>query len=98
MGTGALSLGVKRQGREADRGKRMSGAIPPFPNTPSWHRAQLKAQEQLYLYAAICFSVGLLMVEKKQRKNSFFGITDSNLTEKGKPHKKLQELLYGYFF
>jgi hypothetical protein len=28
----------------------MSGAIPPFPNTPSWRGAQLKAQGQLYLY------------------------------------------------
>jgi hypothetical protein len=32
------------------RGQRMSGAIPPLPNTPSWSGARLKkAQEQLYL-------------------------------------------------
>jgi hypothetical protein len=31
------------------RGQRMSGAIPPLPNTPSWRGAQLKkAQRQLY--------------------------------------------------
>jgi hypothetical protein len=33
------------------RDKRMSGAIYPLPNTPSWRGAQLKkAQGQLYLY------------------------------------------------
>jgi len=39
---GALSLGVKRPGREADHlhlvpRSRMRGAIPPLPNTPSCH-------------------------------------------------------------
>jgi hypothetical protein len=28
---------------------RMRGAIPPFPNTPPWLRAQPKAQRQMYL-------------------------------------------------
>jgi hypothetical protein len=49
---GAPSLGVKRAGREADHSlpssaevKKMSGAIPPLPNTPSWHGAQLKHRE-----------------------------------------------------
>jgi len=27
----------------------MRGAISPFPNTPSWHGGQLKAQGQPYL-------------------------------------------------
>jgi hypothetical protein len=56
MGTGALSLGVKRPGREADHsppssagGQRMSGAIPPLPNTPSWRCAQLKHRENFIL-------------------------------------------------
>jgi len=47
--SGALTLGVKRPGREADHSlpssaevKRMRGDIPPLPNTPSWHGAQLK--------------------------------------------------------
>jgi hypothetical protein len=44
--TGALSLRVKRPGREADtsmqcRDQRMRGAIPSLPNTPSWRGAQL---------------------------------------------------------
>jgi hypothetical protein len=46
---GALSLGVKRPGREVDHSppsnavvKKMRGAIPPFPNTPSWRGAELK--------------------------------------------------------
>jgi len=44
---GALSLGVKRLEHEADLSPPSSakvknhGAIPPFPNTPSWHSAQL---------------------------------------------------------
>jgi len=29
----------------------MFGAILPFPNTPSWRGAQLKAEGQLYLLA-----------------------------------------------
>jgi hypothetical protein len=56
---GSLSLGVKRAGREADyspissaRCQRTSGTVTPFPNTPSWRGAQLKAQGQLYL----CFT------------------------------------------
>jgi hypothetical protein len=28
----------------------MRGAIPQLSNTPSWRGAQLKAQEQIYLY------------------------------------------------
>jgi hypothetical protein len=28
----------------------MSGAIPPFPNTPSWCGAQLKKAQGLYLH------------------------------------------------
>jgi hypothetical protein len=42
-GTGAVSPGIKRQGREADhsvpsRSKiKNSGAIPPLPRTSSWH-------------------------------------------------------------
>jgi hypothetical protein len=45
---GALSIGVKRPGREADHSPpfsaevKMRGDIPPLPNTPSWRDAQLK--------------------------------------------------------
>jgi hypothetical protein len=45
MGTGALSPGVKRPGREADHSPPSSadvkngGAIPLLPHMPSWHRA-----------------------------------------------------------
>jgi hypothetical protein len=44
----ALSLGVKRPGRETDHSphlvprSRMRGGIPPLPNTPSRRGAQLK--------------------------------------------------------
>jgi hypothetical protein len=47
---GALSLGVKRLGREADHlpqfsaRSRMRGAIPPLSSTPPCLGAQLKAQ------------------------------------------------------
>jgi hypothetical protein len=37
---GALSVGVKRPGREADH-------IPPLPNMPSWRGAQLKHRDNL---------------------------------------------------
>jgi hypothetical protein len=45
--SGALFLGAKRPGREADNlhlvlRSRMRGAIPPLPNTSSWRDAQLK--------------------------------------------------------
>jgi hypothetical protein len=46
MGIGGYFLGRKRPGREADRGQRMRGAIPPLPDTPSWHGAQLKYWRQ----------------------------------------------------
>jgi hypothetical protein len=54
---GALSLGAKRPGREADHsppssaggGQRMRGAIPPLPNTPSWRGAQLSTGTTLPL-------------------------------------------------
>jgi hypothetical protein len=53
---GALSLGVKRPGREADHSppssgevKRMSGAIPPFPQYAFMAWCLVKAQGQLYL-------------------------------------------------
>jgi hypothetical protein len=51
--SGALSVGVKRQGREADHPPPSNAevkAIPPFPNRPSWRGAQLKAQGQFYLH------------------------------------------------
>jgi hypothetical protein len=49
---GALSLGVKRQGREADHSP-SSGAevkewvelLPPLPHTPSWRGAHLKQRD-----------------------------------------------------
>jgi hypothetical protein len=48
---GALYLGVKRPGREADHSPpssaefKMSGAITPLPNTSSWCGAQLKHKD-----------------------------------------------------
>jgi hypothetical protein len=45
MGTGALSPGIKRSGREADHSPPSSskvkngGAIPPLPHMSSWHSA-----------------------------------------------------------
>jgi hypothetical protein len=39
MGTGTISLGVKRPGHETDHSP---PAIPPLPNTPSWRGAQLR--------------------------------------------------------
>jgi hypothetical protein len=42
---GALSLGIKRSGREADHTfpfcgeAKNGGAISPFPHTSSWHNA-----------------------------------------------------------
>jgi hypothetical protein len=42
IGTGALPVGAKRQGRESGRSPppgaevKNCGAIPPFPRTPSW--------------------------------------------------------------
>jgi hypothetical protein len=62
---GALSLGVKRPGREADRSppssaevKELSGAIPPLPNTHTWCGAQLKHRNNFtftfYLYQFLC--------------------------------------------
>jgi hypothetical protein len=54
---GALSLGIKRQGREADRSPPPCAEVKECvelylhsPNTPSWRGTQLKkAQENLYL-------------------------------------------------
>jgi len=40
----------------------MSGAVPPLPNTPSWHGAQFKAQGQLYF---LTFSLLLSAVLSK---------------------------------
>jgi hypothetical protein len=55
---GALSLAVKRPGREADHSPPSSAELKEWvelylhsPNMPSWRGAQLKeAQGQLYLY------------------------------------------------
>jgi len=51
---GALSLGVKRLGREADHSPPSSAEVKELmelhlhsPNTPSWRCAHLKAQGQL---------------------------------------------------
>jgi hypothetical protein len=50
--TGALSLGVKRPGREADHSPSSSAEVKEwvelyihFPNTPSWRGAQLKHRD-----------------------------------------------------
>jgi hypothetical protein len=62
MGTGALSLRVKRPGREADHSPPSSAKVkewvellPPLPDTPSWRGAQLKNRKHrnnftFYLY------------------------------------------------
>jgi hypothetical protein len=49
---GALSLGVKRPGREADHSPPSSAEVKEwvelylhFPNMPSWHGAQLKHRD-----------------------------------------------------
>jgi hypothetical protein len=52
---GALSLVVKRPGREADHslllpGSRTSGAIPPPPSTSSWRGTQLSTRTTLSLH------------------------------------------------
>jgi hypothetical protein len=61
--SGALSLGVKRQGREADHSPPSSAVVKECvelyfhsPNTPSWRGAQFKkAQKQLYLYLTFTY-------------------------------------------
>jgi hypothetical protein len=57
MVSGAISLGIKRLGREADHSPPSSAEVEECvelylysPNTPSWRGVQLKAQGQLYLY------------------------------------------------
>jgi hypothetical protein len=56
MGTRALSLEVKRPGRETDHSspssgdQRISGAIPALPQYAFIARCSAKAQGQLYLY------------------------------------------------
>jgi hypothetical protein len=56
---GILSLGANRPGREADHSPlsiaevKVSGAIPPLPNTPSWRRAQLKHRDNFTF--TLCF-------------------------------------------
>jgi hypothetical protein len=66
MGTGALSLGVKRLGREADHSPPSSAEVKECvelylhsPSTPSWRSAQLK--------------------EKNHRKNFTFYIYDDGI-------------------
>jgi hypothetical protein len=60
MGTGDLSCGVKRPGREADSlsqssaDSKNSGAILPLPHKSSWRGASLiKHKENFYLKSAI---------------------------------------------
>jgi hypothetical protein len=57
---GVLSLGVKQPGREADHspppsagGQRMSGAIPPLPNTPPWRGTQLEHRDNFTFYIVL---------------------------------------------
>jgi len=50
MGTGALSPGVKRLGREADHSPLSSvehGTIPPLPHTSSWRGTRLNTGSTL---------------------------------------------------
>jgi hypothetical protein len=58
---GALSLGVRRPGLEADHTPPSSDEVKECVelylhshNTPSWRGARLKAQGQLYLYFRLC--------------------------------------------
>jgi len=51
---GVLSLGVKRPGREANHSPLSSdevkcGAVPPFPNAPSWSSVHLNTGTALPL-------------------------------------------------
>jgi hypothetical protein len=46
----------------------MRGAIPPFPNTPSWRGVQLKAVGQLYIYL---YLLGLLFTNTHEIQVSF---------------------------
>jgi hypothetical protein len=55
MGSRGSFPGVKRSDREADHShlvpmSRMSGAIPPLPNTPSWRGVQLKHRDNFTFY------------------------------------------------
>jgi hypothetical protein len=54
---GALSLGVKRPGREADHSPPSSDEVKEgvelylhSPNTPSWHGAQLKEHRDNFIF------------------------------------------------
>jgi hypothetical protein len=71
MGKGALSLGVKRLGREADQLPATSAEVKECvelylhsPNTPSWRGALLrKAEEKLnYLYLQILSKLTLCLL------------------------------------
>jgi hypothetical protein len=57
MGTGALFLGVKRPGREADHSPPFSAEVKEWvklylhsPNTPSWPGAQLKHRDTTFYF------------------------------------------------
>jgi hypothetical protein len=54
-GTGGLSPGVKRLGREADHSppgaeSKNDGAVPPLPRTSSWRAAELSTGTTLLLW------------------------------------------------
>jgi hypothetical protein len=55
MSTGALSSGVKRQGREDGHSPPSSAeaknvrAVPPLPHTPSWNSAYIKHRDNFTL-------------------------------------------------
>jgi hypothetical protein len=55
----------------------MSGAIPPFPNTPSWCGAQLKHRDNFTFLPFTCMFrfLGVKQVDKRLRTE-----TGSNIT------------------
>jgi hypothetical protein len=75
MGTGALSLGIKRQGREADHSPPSSAEVEGWvklylhsPNTPSWRGAQLKHRDNFtFTFNNIWWSVQVMKLLKRPR-------------------------------
>jgi hypothetical protein len=74
---GALSLGVKRPGCEADHSPPTSAEVKEWvelylhsPNTPTWRGAKIKAQGQLYVYFCPYLQV---WIPKEKNSYSYFG-------------------------
>jgi hypothetical protein len=48
----------------------MRGDIPPLPNTPSWHGAQLKHRDNFYIYIHIHLCIQVVMLSINLVPNS----------------------------